>query len=180
GRVPTAEVKKKLAEQNAISKADGEGYFVGDNLQLAIGGGLFAATPLQLVNGYSTFANGGDHLVPHVGLAVIAAGAPSKAPGVVDMAQAQPLQLIRKQVSNHIELEQSWRDAITRGLIGVTQKRSFPFGTAHRTFENYNFDAFPIAAKTGTAQSGNGEAANDSSLFVGYGPIRAADTPQYA
>jgi penicillin-binding protein 2 len=179
GRVPTAEVKKKLAEQNAISKQDGEGYFVGDNLQLAIGGGLFAASPLQLVNGYATFANGGDHLVPHVGLAVIAAGAPSKAPGLVDMAQAQPLQLIGTKVSNHVELEQSWRDAITRGLIGVTQKRSFPFGTAHRSFENYNFDAFPIAAKTGTAQSGNGEAANDSSLFVGYGPVRAGDTPQY-
>jgi penicillin-binding protein 2 len=179
GRVPTAAVKKKLAEAGAISKQDGEGYFVGDNLQLAIGGGLFAASPLQLVNGYATFANGGDHLVPHVGLAVLAAGTPSKAPGIVDMTQAQPLQMIDKKVTSHIELDQSWRDAITRGLIGVTQKRTFPFGTAHRTFENYNFNAFPIAGKTGTAQSGNGEASNDSSLFVGYGPVRAGDVPQY-
>jgi penicillin-binding protein 2 len=179
GRVPTAEVKKKLAASGAISKADGEGYFVGDNLQLAIGGGLFAASPLQLVNGYATFANGGDHLVPHVGLAVLAAGAPSKAPGLVDMAQAQPLQLIGKTVANHIDLEQSWRDAITRGLIGVTQKGTFPFGTANKTFANYNFANYPIAAKTGTAQAGNGEAANDSSLFVGFGPVRAGDVPQY-
>ncbi len=179
GRVPTAEVKKKLAASGAISKADGEGYFVGDNLQLAIGGDLFAASPLQLVNGYATFANGGDHLVPHVGLAVLAAGTPSKAPGLVDMAQAQPLQLIGKTVTNHIELEQSWRDSITRGLIGVTQKGTFPFGTANKTFANYNFANYPIAAKTGTAQAGNGEAANDSSLFVGYGPVRAGDVPQY-
>jgi penicillin-binding protein 2 len=179
GRVPTAAVKKKLAESGAISKQDGEGYFVGDNLQLAIGGGLFAASPLQLVNGYSTFANGGDHLVPHVGLAVLAAGTPSKSPGLVDLAQAQPVQLIGKTVTSHIDLQQSWRDSITRGLIGVTQKGTFPFGTANKTFANYNFANYPIAAKTGTAQAGNGEAANDSSLFVGYGPVRAGDTPQY-
>jgi len=179
GRVPTAAVKKKLAESGAISKEDGDGYFVGDNLQLAIGGGLFAASPLQLVNGYSTFANGGDHWVPHVGMAVIASGTPSKAPGLVDMTQAQTTQIVDAKATSHIDIQQSWRDAITRGLIGVTQKRTFPFGTAHRTFQNYNFDAFPIAAKTGTAQSGNGEAANGSSRFVGFGPVRAGDTPQY-
>src|SRR5215211_7927086 len=107
GRVPTAELKKQLAEEKVISPEDGSGYFVGDNLQLAIGGGLFAASPLQLVNGYATFANGGDHLVPHVGLAVLAAGAPSKEPGLVDMTQAQPLQMIDKKVTSHIDLEQS-------------------------------------------------------------------------
>ena len=71
-----------------ISPADGAGYFVGDNLQLAIGGGLFAASPLQLVNGYSTFANGGDHLQPRVAAAVLAPGTPTSTPGVVDLTQA--------------------------------------------------------------------------------------------
>jgi penicillin-binding protein 2 len=179
GRVPTEAVKKKLADSRVISKAEGAGYFPGDNVQLAIGGGLFAASPLQLVNGYSTYANGGDRWLPHVGMAVIAAGAPSKTPGLVDMAQAQTVQIVDAKVTGHVDIPQSWRDVITRGLIGVTQKRTFPFGTAHRTFQNYNFDAFPIAAKTGTAQTGNGEAANDSSLFVGFGPVRANTTPQY-
>jgi penicillin-binding protein 2 len=179
GRVPTAAVKKKLAEAGVITKDDGAGYFPGDNLQLAIGGGLFAASPLQLVNGYATFANGGDRWLPHVGMAVIAAGAPSKAPGLVDLAPARTVQIVDAKVTGHVDIQQSWRDAITRGLIGVTQKRTFPFGTAHRTFQNYNFDAFPIAAKTGTAQTGNGEAANDSSLFVGFGPLRPNTTPQY-
>ena len=179
GRVPTAAVKKKLAEAKVIGPDDGAGYFVGDNLQLAIGGGLFAASPLQLVNGYSTFANGGDRWLPHVGMAVIAAGAPSKAPGLVDLTQAQTVQIVDAKVAGHVDIQQSWRDVITRGLVGVTQKRTFPFGTAHRTFQNYNFAAFPIAAKTGTAQTGNGEAANDSSLFVGFGPVQANTTPQY-
>ena len=154
GLVPTKAVKKKLADLGVIHK-DQADYFVGDSKDLAIGGGLFAASPLQLVNGYSTYANGGDRWLPHVGMAVIAAGAPSKAPGLVDMAQAQTLQIVDAKVMGHVDIQQSWRDAITRGLIGVTQKRTFPFGTAHRTFQNYNFAAFPIAAKTGTAQAGD-------------------------
>jgi penicillin-binding protein 2 len=112
-------------------------------------------------------------------MAVVAAGTPSKAPGLVDMTQAQTVQIVDAKVMGHVDIQQSWRDAITRGLIGVTQKRTFPFGTAHRTFENYNFDAFPIAAKTGTSQTGNNEAANDSSLFVGFGPVRGNTGPQY-
>jgi penicillin-binding protein 2 len=180
GRVPTKAVKQELFKEGVIKdKEYAKDYYVGDNLQLAIGGGLFAASPLQLVNGYSTYANGGDRWLPHVGMAVIGAGAPSKAPGLVDMAQAQTVQIVDAKVTGHVDIQQSWRDVITRGLIGVTQKRTFPFGTAHRTFENYNFAAFPIAAKTGTAQTANGEPANDSSLFVGYGPVRAGDTPQY-
>jgi penicillin-binding protein 2 len=180
GRVPTADIKKKLADQGVISKADGEGYFVGDNLQLAIGGGLFAATPLQLVNGYATFANGGSRLVPHVGLAILAAGAPSTSPGQVDLSQAHPLRMIGTSVTGHVDIDATWRAAITRGLQGVTQKKTFPPGTAAKTFSNYNYAAFPIAAKTGTAQSGNGEASKDSSLMVGFGPVGANQTPQYA
>src|SRR5436309_9674826 len=101
GRVPTAEIKKQLADQNVISKADGAGYFVGDNLQLAIGGGLFAASPMQLVNGYSTFANGGDHLQARVAAAVLAPGTPTSAPGQVDLTQAQPTKQFGPVVLNH-------------------------------------------------------------------------------
>jgi penicillin-binding protein 2 len=179
GRVPTKEVKKQLAEEKVIPPEDGVDYYVGDNLQLAIGGALFAASPLQLVNGYSTFANGGDRWLPHVGMAVLAAGAPSKAPGLEDLTQAQTVRPVEAKVMGHVDIQQSWRDAITRGLIGVTQKGNFPPGTAHRTFGNYNFAAFPIAAKTGTAQSGDRDPAKDSSLFVGFGPVRADVAPQY-
>src|SRR4029453_5070608 len=77
GRVPTAAVKKELAKSKVISEGEGAGYFPGDNVQLAIGGGLFAASPLQLVNGYATFANGGDRGRPPVGGAGFPPGAPS-------------------------------------------------------------------------------------------------------
>ena len=48
----------------------------GDIVQLAIGQGLLAATPLQLAVGYSMFANGGTVLTPHVVQAILAPETP--------------------------------------------------------------------------------------------------------
>ena len=62
GRAADAEVKAKLAAAGVISKREGKHFYTGDNIQLAIGQGLLAVTPLQLVNAYATFANGGTHL----------------------------------------------------------------------------------------------------------------------
>ncbi len=179
GRVPTAELKKQLAEDKVISAEDGQGYFVGDNLQLAIGGGLFAASPMQLVNGYSTFANGGDHLKARVAAAVLAPGAPTSSPGVVDLAQAQPTKQFGADVVNHVDIPQEWQANITRGLIGVLKKNTFPTGTAYRTFLDYGYDSFPIAGKTGTAQAGSNEPEKDSSVFVGFGPVGPGSKPSY-
>ncbi len=179
GRVPTAELKKQLAEEKVISEEDGSGYFVGDNLQLAIGGGLFAASPLQLVNGYSTFANGGDHLEPRVAAAVLAPGAPTLSPGLVDLSQAQPTKQFGAVVVNHVDIAQDWQANITRGLVGVLKKNTFPTGTAYRTFLDYGYDSFPIAGKTGTAQAGTNEPEKDSSLFVGFGPVGPGTKPSY-
>jgi penicillin-binding protein 2 len=179
GRVPTAELKKQLANEDVISQEDGSGYFVGDNLQLAIGGGLFAASPLQLVNGYSTFANGGDHLQPRVAAAVLAPGAPTLSPGLVDLAHAQPTKQFGAVVVNHVDIPQDWQANITRGLVGVIKKNTFPNGTAYRTFLDYGYDSFPIAGKTGTAQAGTNEPQKDSSLFVGFGPVGPGTRPNY-
>jgi penicillin-binding protein 2 len=177
--VPTAELKKQLAEEKVISPEDGAGYFVGDNLQLAIGGGLFAASPLQLVNGYSTFANGGDHLEPRVAAAVLAPGTPTSTPGIVDLTQATPTKQFGAVVVNHIDIPQDWQANITRGLVGVIKKNTFPTGTAYKTFVDYGYDSFPIAGKTGTAQAGTNEPQKDSSLFVGFGPIGPGTRPNY-
>ncbi|MEM1335330.1 MAG: penicillin-binding transpeptidase domain-containing protein, partial [Actinomycetota bacterium] len=46
GTVPDAELKERYAELGVISEAEGEGYFTGDNVQLAIGQGLLSASPL--------------------------------------------------------------------------------------------------------------------------------------
>jgi penicillin-binding protein 2 len=179
GRVPTAELKKQLAEDGVLTPEDGAGYFVGDNLQLAIGGALFAASPLQLVNGYSTFANGGDHLQPRVAAAVLAPGTPTSAPGLVDLTQAQPTKQFGAVVVNHIDIPPDWQANITRGLVGVMRKNTFPPGTAYKTFLNYGYDSFPIAGKTGTTQVDKSQPQKDSSLFVGFGPVGPGTRPNY-
>jgi penicillin-binding protein 2 len=184
GRVPTEAVKKELADPSRtnptiVSKADAAGYFDGDNLELAIGGGLFATSPLQLVNGYSTFANGGDHLQARVAAAVLAPGTPTSSPGMVDLSQAHPTKEFGPVVLNHIDIPGDWSANITRGLVGVIRKNTFPMGTAYRTFTNYNYFAFPIAGKTGTAQICTCQPEKDSSLFVGFGPLLPGQKPQY-
>ncbi len=74
GIVPDAAIKKKLAEQGAISEAEGRGFYVGDSVQMAIGQGLVAVTPLQLANAYATYANGGFLLRPQVVKAIYRTG----------------------------------------------------------------------------------------------------------
>ena len=64
GRIPTDALKARLAEQDAISDKEGEGFYVGDAVQMAIGQGLTATTPLQLAIAYATIANGGFLLKP--------------------------------------------------------------------------------------------------------------------
>ena len=172
GQVPTSAAEEATGRGRGDLEPEDSGYFVGDNLKLAIGGGLFAASPLQLVNGYSTFANGGDHLQPRVAAAVLAPGTPTLSPGLVDLSQAQPTKQFGPVVVNHVDIPQDWQSNISAGLVGVIKKNTFPTGTAYQTFLDYNYDAFPIAGKTGTAQADKNQPAKDSSLFVGFGPDR--------
>ena len=71
-----------------------------------------------------------------------------------------------------------WDDDEPRASRGVVTSRR-PFGTASRTFEGYNYDAMPIAGKTGTAQDAAQEGNKDDSLFAGYGPNGGPGTAQW-
>jgi len=72
GRIPDPDTRKKLHDQNPKAFPNGK-WFAGDNVNLAIGQGEMVITPLQLVNAYATFANGGTVWVPRVGASVPAA-----------------------------------------------------------------------------------------------------------
>ena len=67
----------------------------GDLLQMAIGQGLMAATPLQLAVGYGAFANGGFVLTPHVVQAIYAPETPDGDPGFADLAAGQARPVVR-------------------------------------------------------------------------------------
>jgi penicillin-binding protein 2 len=175
GIVPDAALKKSLADQGVINKDEGAGYFTGDNLQLAIGQGLFTATPLQIANGYATFANGGTVWTPHVVSRILAPGTPDVASGQVDLAQAVVVKDIAPVAASTVSISPETRDAVMEGLVGVLRN---PRGTAYNTFKGYDWNLFPIAGKTGTAQDYTQKDERDTSLFAGFGPIN--DTPRYA
>jgi penicillin-binding protein 2 len=184
GTVPDAALKKRLAERNppVISPDEGRGYFVGDNVLFAIGQGLLSATPLQLTNAYATFANGGNRMRPMMALGVVKPGTPDLNPG--DGGRVNPylfdwIQKFQPEVKAQVTINPDWWTTMNKGFTGVVTSRR-PFGTAARTFEDYNYGAMPIAGKTGTAQDASQEGSKDDSLFAAYGPTGGPGTAQWA
>jgi len=184
GTVPDAALKKRLSERvpPAISKTEGSGYFVGDNVLFATGQGLLSATPLQLANAYSTFANGGNRMRPMVALGVVKPGTPDLVAG--DGGQVNPFKFdwitkVAPEVKGQVSIQPDWWATMNRGFSGVVASQH-PFGTAYRTFLGYPFNVLPISGKTGTAQDARQEGSKDDSLFAGYGPNGGPGTAQYA
>jgi penicillin-binding protein 2 len=132
-------------------------WFTGDNLNIAVGQGDTAITPLQLANAYGTFTNGGTVFSPHVAQAVLD-------------RQGQEIRRIEPKVIGRNDLPASIRDPLQAGFKGVI---SDPLGTGFNAFAGFPLAAFPVAGKTGTAEvAGKG----DTSLFTAYAP---ADAPRY-
>lgn len=79
GLVPNEETRVEACEENpeAFTACD---FFIGDNVQLAIGQGDVLATPLQMANAYSALANDGTIWRPNVVRAILAPGTPDVAP----------------------------------------------------------------------------------------------------
>jgi penicillin-binding protein 2 len=119
-------------------------WYEGDSVNLSIGQGFLEATPLQLAVAYSTLANGGTVVRPHVGEAVIENG--------------QRTRLAFPPV-RRLKLRDLW--AIRQGLYLAAHGAS---GTSAAVFGNY-----PIAVdgKTGTAQTPTG---SDDSWYASWAP----------
>lgn len=175
GRVPDKDSKADLVERGVLAEGESPNYLVGDNVQLAIGQGLLAATPLQLAQAYGTLGNGGSVLRPLVALALLEPGTPdSDEPGVADLSQsAVVLDLARVSPIRTIEMPIDYRDPIVRGLQrvitgpGVTSDR-YHSTTGEKLFASYPYDDLPIAGKTGTAQGAASLPWNDSSTFGAF------------
>jgi penicillin-binding protein 2 len=149
GRVPTPAWKLDYG-----TKTDQDPKWrTGDNVNMAVGQGDVLVTPLQLANGYATFANGGTRYVPQVAM------------------RAQAYQSDRvtatfdPQVAGKVDLPPEVREPLLRGLEGVPRS-----GTAARAFAGFPLDDFPVAGKTGTAQVDN---KGDTAVFSAFGPAPA-------
>ncbi len=182
GYVPDAALKKKFADRGVISKREGAGYYIGDNINLAVGQGLLSVTPLQLANAYATFANGGVLREPRVAYGIREPGGATlkgqpNVLNVIDSPATRTLgPVLRDENQPQIDLPDSIRAPIIDGLRGVTQDFSVcskdapcRSGTGFDTFRGFDYESVPIWGKTGTAQDVTQRDEKDDSLFSAFG-----------
>ena len=174
GTIPSKALKQRLAASGAIAKEEGKGYYVGDNVQFAIGQGLLSATPLQLAVAYGTLANGGKVMRPRVVHAIWAPGTPNGKSGSVNLDEGTVLQSFAEpQVVRDINARPEILDPIVRGLTRVIMGPGvwsdiYHSTTGEKLFRSYPSRSLPIAGKTGTAQGAGNLPWNDSSVFGAF------------
>jgi len=120
-------------------------WYEGYSVNLAVGQGQLAITPLQLAVAYSTLANGGTVVRPHVAKAVL-------------NSSGQVVRELRFPARRHLNLH--GLGAIREGLVSG----------AHSGTSAAVFGTFPItvAGKTGTAETRVGE--SDHSWYASWAP----------
>lgn len=170
GRIPTPASRREAYEARPDLFVTGD-WRSGDNINMAIGQGDVESTPLQLVNAYSAFANGGTLHVPQIVFKVTRSEDPT-AP-VDDPENTKVIRTAEPEVERTIPFEGDQWDQLFEGLVGVTQYKG---GTAREAWL-MTPTAWPMAGKTGTAQVRHKA---DTALFVGWGPAVRGVDPRYA
>jgi penicillin-binding protein 2 len=138
--------------QAALFKCGGidRPYSQGDNVNLAVGQGDLQATPLQMAVAYSTLANGGRVVQPHLG-------------EDIEDGHGRTLQRIKTSTRRKLDISDSTRTSI---LDGLRLAASAPDGTSADVFKGF---PYPVYGKTGTAERGINP---DQSWYVAYVPHR--------
>ncbi|HET7045924.1 MAG TPA: penicillin-binding protein 2 [Gaiellaceae bacterium] len=135
-----------------VKKNRGEDWYEGTSINLSIGQGYLAVTPLQLAVAYAAFANGGTVVRPHLAKAVLDPAGHA----------VKPLRFKPRTHISMVGLEQ-----IREGLYRAANE---PGGTSYSVFGNFSP---PIAGKTGTAEAPPG---SDHSWYASWAP---AASPKY-
>ena len=120
-------------------------WYEGYSVNLAVGQGQLAITPLQLAVAYSTLANSGTVVHPHVGRAIL-------------NSSGQIVRELRFPARRHVRLTDV--GAIRDGLFAGAHS-----GTSASVFGNF---PIPVAGKTGTAETRVGE--SDHSWYASWAP----------
>jgi penicillin-binding protein 2 len=174
GRIPDDQVKRELVEANVLLPGETPRLLVGDEVQVSIGQGLMAATPLQIGNAYATLANGGLLLQPSIVKNILAPLTPDLSAAMADLAAGTIVKSYLQPVEKdqlEMPLAQVY-NPIVEGLTRVIEGKGtyFPRSFYHATTGETLFKNFPvrIAGKTGTAQGAGNLPWNDSSAFGAF------------
>lgn len=170
GRIPDETTKASLVERGVLAEGEEPRVLLGDVINLSIGQGLLAATPMQLAVAYGTLANGGYVMVPRVVSAIYPPNTPaSTQPGFVDLTGIAPL-----EQSGPVGTPIAMGDGTSAIVNGLRQNVTGPgingrSTTAEELFAvGYPDSAIPVAGKTGTAQGRFSYPWNDSSVFGAF------------
>ncbi len=145
GLVPNPKWRNRLFKKKLTDRP----WSVGDNVNLSVGQGDLQADPLQLAVAYSTVANGGRVVTPHLA-------------DRTEDADGAAVQEFNIPAQRRVNIKAPYRSAI---LDGLHQAADSPGGTSYGVFGNF---PIPIAGKTGTAEKGLGRA--DQSWYVALAP----------
>lgn len=183
GRIPDDAVKKELVEAGVLAKGESEDLVTGDLIQVSIGQGLFASTPLQLAQAYAAVANSGFVMKPQIARSIYAPLTPDRSPGFADLDDSSVVEsFLTPKITNQMQMPPEVRLPIVAGLTRVICPEyrnndrcglEYPKGryratTGERLFADYPHDLLPIAGKTGTAQGAGQYPWNDSSVFGAF------------
>jgi len=130
-------------------------WSAGDNENLAVGQGDVQVTPLQLAVAYSTLANDGTVVTPHIG-------------ADVQTADGFVLRAFNPAPKRHVNIDPTYRDTI---LAGLRAAASQPGGTSADVFSTFPEQVY---GKTGTAQY-NGQ--QDYAWYACFVPASATSKP---
>lgn len=166
GRVPDGDLKAALYESNPEAYnpfGETDRWLPGDNINTAIGQGFVAATPMQLVNGYATFANGGTRFAPNVVEEVVSRGPDDF---------GDPVREFLPRIVDTVEFPPG-SSVVLEGLTGVTSEERR--GTARGAFIDYDHAGYGVVGKTGTSEADGLNALlqrskEDSAVFVAWAP----------
>ena len=150
GAVPTPAGRAASAAADPGGAAGG--WFVGDNVNLAIGQGEVTATPIQIANAYATLANGGTRFRPGVALRVQEADGGLRRRVEPSVAATVPL----------------LPEVLAPVVDGLRDALLLPDGTGTAAFTGFPLDRYPVAGKTGTAQA---PPRQDTALFAAVAPL---------
>lgn len=170
GRIPDDALKARLVEAGVLAEGEEPSLLLGDEINMAIGQGLLAASPVQVAVGYGALANGGYVLTPRVVQTIWPPNTPAGEPGRVDFTGRQAVSVFTAE-GTRIDMPSSVGDQIIGGLRqnvtgpGINQRTT----TAQELFGiGYPDSAIPVAGKTGTAQGFASYPWNDSSVFAAF------------
>ncbi len=149
GRIPDPDWKARTGETD-IDKM----WMPGNSVNFSIGQGDILLTPLQLASVYSTIANGGRMVTPHVGLRV------------EDQVTGKTAASLEPQDAMQLPISSDNLHAIQDGLAGATASGT----TVGDTWVGFNT---PVSGKTGTAQV---TGKSDYAWYAAYAP---SNNPQY-